>query len=69
RVDTGEIVVKIDPSYYRPAEVDVLLGDSSKARKELGWKPKIMFKELVKEMVESDLKELKNKLYGCKVKE
>lgn len=48
--------VEIDPRYYRPAEVDVLLGDASKARKELGWEPKVGFKELVRRMVDSDLK-------------
>jgi GDPmannose 4,6-dehydratase len=48
--------VKIDPRYYRPAEVETLLGDSSKARRVLGWEPKISFKELVRLMVESDMK-------------
>jgi GDPmannose 4,6-dehydratase len=48
--------VKIDPRYFRPAEVETLLGDASKARRELGWEPKISFKELVGLMVESDLK-------------
>ncbi len=47
--------VKIDPKYFRPAEVDVLLGDASKARRELGWSPKVTFKELAKLMVEADL--------------
>ena len=47
--------VEIDPRYYRPTEVDVLLGDASKARKRLGWQPKVGFKELVKLMVEADL--------------
>jgi GDPmannose 4,6-dehydratase len=47
--------VKVDPKYFRPAEVDVLLGDSTKARRVLGWKPKISFKELVRLMVEADL--------------
>ena len=47
--------VEIDPWYYRPSEVDLLLGDSSKARKELGWEPKVGFKELVKLMVDHDL--------------
>lgn len=47
--------VKIDPRYYRPAEVDLLLGDSSKAERELGWKPKTSFEELVRLMVESDM--------------
>ena len=47
--------VKVDAKYFRPAEVDVLLGDASKARRELGWKPNVTFKELVKLMVEADL--------------
>ncbi len=47
--------VEIDPQYYRPAEVDLLLGDSTKAREKLGWKPKTNFKELVKIMLEYDL--------------
>ncbi|PIN86245.1 GDP-mannose 4,6-dehydratase [Candidatus Woesearchaeota archaeon CG10_big_fil_rev_8_21_14_0_10_44_13] len=66
RTDTGEAVVKIDPSYYRPAEVDVLLGDPSKAKKELGWKPKVMFRDLVKEMIDADMKLLQKELYGSK---
>jgi GDPmannose 4,6-dehydratase len=48
--------VKIDPRYFRPAEVETLLGDASKAKQQLGWEPKISFKELVRLMVESDLK-------------
>ena len=47
--------VKIDPKFYRPAEVDLLLGDSTKARTELGWKPEVGFEELVKMMVDADL--------------
>jgi GDPmannose 4,6-dehydratase len=47
--------VKIDPRFYRPAEVDYLLGDPSKAMKKLGWKPKITFKELARIMTEYDL--------------
>lgn len=58
--NTGEILVEVDPRYFRPAEVELLWGDSTKARKELNWKPKYSFIELVKEMVESDLEELKN---------
>lgn len=69
REDTGEVVVKVDPSYYRPAEVDFLNGNSSKARKELGWKPKTSFSDLVKEMVSEDIKLVKKELYGSKVKE
>lgn len=53
---TGKVIVRIDPKYYRPAEVDVLLGDAGKARKKLGWKPKVKFKDLAKIMMESDLK-------------
>jgi len=66
RKDNGRVVVKIDPRYYRPAEVDFLCGDSSKAQRELNWKPKIFFKDLVKEMVEYDTKELLKELYGTK---
>jgi GDPmannose 4,6-dehydratase len=53
---TGEILVEIDPRYFRPTEVDFLLGDPSKAHAKLGWKHKTSFPELVKEMVASDLK-------------
>lgn len=52
------ILVEIDQRYYRPSEVDELRGDGSKAKKELGWAPKTKFKELVKLMVEADLKEI-----------
>lgn len=57
---TNEIVIEIDPRYFRPTEVDLLLGDSSKARATLNWKHRIGFQDLVKEMVSSDLKELEN---------
>jgi len=53
---TGKELVHIDPRYFRPTEVDELLGDASKAREKLGWVPKIKFAELVAEMMESDLK-------------
>jgi GDPmannose 4,6-dehydratase len=53
---TGETVVKIDSRYFRPTEVDMLLGDASKARRVLGWQHKVSFPELVSDMVESDLK-------------
>jgi GDPmannose 4,6-dehydratase len=52
---TGEILVEVDPRYFRLTEVDYLLGDSSKARRVLGWAPKVTFDELVREMVASDL--------------
>lgn len=53
---TGGCIVAVDPRYFRPAEVETLLGDPSKARQKLGWKPKTTFAELVKEMVVEDLK-------------
>lgn len=49
-------MVEIDPIYFRPAEVDTLLGDASKAKARLGWAPRVGFRELVAEMVEEDLK-------------
>ncbi len=55
----GKILVKVDPVYFRPTDVDELRGNSSKAQKELGWKPKTNFKDLVKEMMISDLKDIK----------
>lgn len=56
--------VEIDPRYFRPAEVDLLIGDFSKAKKKLGWEPKTKFAELVKIMVEADLKLLSDHLAG-----
>lgn len=53
---TGKCIVAVDPRYFRPTEVDTLLGDASKAKEKLGWAPKITFKELVAEMVREDLK-------------
>lgn len=52
---TGKVLIEVDPRYFRPAEVNLLLGDSSKARRELGWEPKYDLQMIVKEMVESDL--------------
>ena len=54
---TGKNLVQIDPRYFRPTEVDFLLGDPSKAREKLGWKPEVSFKKMVQMMVASDLKE------------
>jgi GDPmannose 4,6-dehydratase len=54
--------VSVDPKYYRPTEVDILQGDASKAKRVLGWEPKIRFKELIKEMVDSDFCEVQNEL-------
>jgi GDPmannose 4,6-dehydratase len=53
---TGEVIVEIDPRYFRPTEVDLLIGDASKAFKKFGWKPKYTIEDLVKEMVASDVK-------------
>jgi GDPmannose 4,6-dehydratase len=52
---TGRTLVRVDSRYFRPTEVDALLGDATKARKELGWAPEISFEALVSEMVEADL--------------
>ena len=52
---TGRTIVALDPRYLRPAEVETLLGDAAKARKELGWKPRVSFEELVREMAREDL--------------
>lgn len=54
--DTGHVLIKIDPKYYRPTEVDLLLGDPTKAKETLGWEPKTKFKELVERMMFGDLK-------------
>jgi GDPmannose 4,6-dehydratase len=58
----GKEVVAVDPAYFRPTEVDLLIGDSSKAKTKLGWKPKYDLAGLVKEMVASDLGKVQNKL-------
>lgn len=54
--ENGRVIVAVDPRYYRPTEVDSLLGDPEKARRQLGWQPKTGFLQLVKEMTEEDLK-------------
>ncbi|HUK81016.1 MAG TPA: GDP-mannose 4,6-dehydratase [Verrucomicrobiae bacterium] len=56
--------VELDKRYLRPAEVDILIGDSGKAKRQLGWEPKVKFKELVRIMVEADVRELQDKLSG-----
>jgi len=53
---TGQVLVQVSPKYFRPAEVETLLGDATKAEKELGWKPEVSFKDLVHEMLEYDMK-------------
>jgi GDPmannose 4,6-dehydratase len=54
KCNVGDVVVKVDPRYYRPTEVETLLGDPSKAKQKLGWMPKTTLAELVKEMVQAD---------------
>jgi GDPmannose 4,6-dehydratase len=57
-LNVGDVLVEIDPRYFRPLEVEFLQGDASKAKKKLGWEPKVKFKELAKIMVEADIKDL-----------
>jgi len=56
---TGKTIVKVNPQFFRPAEVDILLGDPSKAKNDLGWSPKVTFHQLVEIMMEHDLKRIK----------
>ncbi|WP_205753216.1 GDP-mannose 4,6-dehydratase [Aquirufa ecclesiirivi] len=63
QLEKGKVVVKVDPKYYRPTEVDLLIGDPTKAMTKLGWKPKYDLPALVKEMVSSDLKLFKKELF------
>jgi len=58
---TGKTLIEINPEYFRPSEVDYLLGDPTKVKKQLGWKPKVKFEEIVNLMVEADLKEVSKK--------
>jgi GDPmannose 4,6-dehydratase len=55
KVPVGQVVVKVDPRYYRPTEVDLLIGDPTKANTQLGWKPKYSLEQMIQEMVASDL--------------
>ena len=61
------MIVRIDPKYFRPSEVDLLIGDCSKAQKELGWEKKVSFQELVEEMVDCDLRSAESDLRFCKM--
>lgn len=60
-IKEGQVIVRIDPRYYRPTEVETLLGDPAKAREKLGWEPEISFDELVNEMVAADLLEARQR--------
>ena len=62
RADTNEIVIRIDSRYFRPTEVDELLGDSTRAHNELGWSPKITLEEMISEMIDFDKEEAKKEL-------
>jgi GDP-D-mannose dehydratase len=61
-IKTNKEIIAIDEKYYRPSEVQTLLGDSSKAQKELGWSPETSFDELVEEMIDYDLKLAKQEM-------
>lgn len=59
----GQVFLKIDPHYFRPTEVDLLIGDSSKIRTELGWSPKYNLDAIVREMVQNDMTEVKKEMH------
>ena len=63
RADTGAVVVRIDPRYFRPAEVETLLGDPSRAREKLGWTPSTTLEEMVNEMIANDREEARKEAY------
>jgi GDPmannose 4,6-dehydratase len=67
-IDTasGKTIIEIDPRYFRPSEVDLLIGDYSKAKEKLGWEPKIKFKQLIELMVEDELKSMGYKIIRIK---
>ena len=60
---TGNTVVSVDPTYFRPTEVDLLIGDATKARKKLGWKPTLDLQQMIEEMIASDLEEARKDKY------
>ena len=62
RKDNNKIVIRVNERYFRPTEVDQLLGDSTKALKKLGWEPKINLEDLISEMIENDKKEAEKEL-------
>lgn len=64
--DSGKLLVSVDPRYFRPTEVDLLIGDARKARRVLDWSPKISFREMVAQMVRSDLESVPNELDSSK---
>ena len=60
---TGKVLVEVDPNYYRPTEVDLLIGDATKAKEQLNWEPKVTVTSLVKEMVASDVSLFKKEIH------
>jgi GDPmannose 4,6-dehydratase len=58
QLSTDEVLIEVDPQYFRPAEVEMLLGDRSKAEERLGWEPKYTINELVEDMIKGDSKKL-----------
>ena len=65
-IKAGDVVMRIDPRYFRPAEVDRLQGDAGKARRKLDWKPETTFQALVTEMVAEDLKAMRQELRNAR---
>jgi len=59
---TGKTIIEVDPRYFRPTEVDLLIGDASKAREKLGWQPQLTFEDLIEDMITSDMQILEEKL-------
>ena len=68
RADTNEIIIKIDPKYFRPTEVEKLCGDATKAYKKLNWEPRISLEDLIKEMIIEDKKQAQKDLLNLKIK-
>ena len=63
KANPDHVIVRIDPKYFRPTEVDLLIGDASKARARLGWEPEYSLRDLVQDMVENDIKLMKKESY------
>jgi GDPmannose 4,6-dehydratase len=63
--DETKVLVRVDPKYYRPTEVDILIGDPAKAKRQLGWEPTITVDQLCKEMVEADMADILKKGDDC----
>ena len=62
-VKEGDVVIEVDPRYFRPTEVDILIGDATKAKKKLGWRPKHTLEDLIRDMVFADLELAKKEVY------